>query len=266
MRGRPSIGRADGIGGDLALWSKPKNEIGSTQDHLEISEIHEGIVITKTMELRAILMVSSINFSLKSEQEQNAIIYAFQNFLNSLNFPLQISMQSKKLDLGKYLARLKAASDKQTNELLRTQTIDYIDFIERLINIANIMDKKFFVTIPFTPPPKIQATPNVVPKGLFGKNSQTQNQALQMTFDEFNKYKEELMQRVQVVASGLGSIGMRSAILNTQQIIELFYRIYNPEEANKQKLTNVEHLTTEAIESELEKKEEPKEGQKDESK
>ena len=185
----------------MPLWGKPQNPISSTQEHLRFSEIHDGVVITKTGELRVILMVSSINFALKSEQEQNAIIFAYQNFLNSLTFPLQIMMQSKKLDLSKYLVRLREASDSQTNELLRLQTMDYIDFIQRLVNIANIMDKKFYVVVPFMPPPKMQTT-----KGLFGGKKE---QTIQYTAAEFDSYRQELNQRVQVIESGLGSIGMR---------------------------------------------------------
>ena len=231
----------------MALWGKPQQTIGSTQEHLEFAEIHDSVIITKTGELRAVLLVSSINFALKSEQEQNAIVYAYQNFLNSLNFPIQIIMQSKKLDLSKYLARLKEAAGNQSNELLRVQTLDYTNFIEKLINIANIMDKKFYVVVPFLPPPKI--APTMPAKGLLSKPAPPT--ATQITLQEFNTYKEELSQRVQVVASGLGSIGMRSAQLNTQQLIEMLYNIYNPEESNKQKLTDFEHLTTPVVKAKI---------------
>ena len=236
----------------MALWGKPKPTVGSTQDHIEFSEIHDGLIITKTGELRAILLVSSINFALKSEQEQNAIVYAYQNFINSLDFPIQILMQSKKLDLSKYLTRLKNAAASQSNELLRIQTVDYIDFVERLINIANIMDKKFYVVVPFMPPPKLQPAA----KGLLPQSDKSP--ATQMTYDEFDKWKQEIDQRVQVISSGLGSVGMRTAKLNTQQIIELFYGIFNPEESNKEKLTDFEELTGKIVESELEKPAESK--------
>ena len=229
----------------MALFSKPP-QVASTQEILRFAEIHDSIVITKTGELRVILMVSSINFALKSEQEQTAIVFAYQNFLNSLEFPIQIVMQSKKLDLFNYLAKLKKVSQTQTNELLRMQTTDYMDFISRLINVANIMDKKFFVVIPFKPIPKV---------GVSLPSKQTPGPS--MTLTDFNQYKEILTQRVQVIESGLGSIGVRCAQLNTQQIIELFYGIYNPDEAAKQKLTKVEELTTQVVESEIEKPNEP---------
>jgi len=151
-------------------------------------------------------------------------------------------MQSKKLDLSNYLAKLEKKAASQTNELLRMQTTDYIDFIKRLISLANIMDKRFYVVIPYLVPPKIAQT-----KISLGNTSQHSV----LTEDEFNQYKKELEQRIQVVSSGLGSIGIRSAILNTQQIIELLYGVYNPEEASKEKIPEADVLHGELIESEI---------------
>lgn len=223
------------------MANQKQQPIGPSQDVIPFSEIHEGIIITKTGELRAILMVTSINFSLKSDQEQNAIIFSYQNFLNSLSFNIQILMQSKRLDLTNYLAKLQKIADQQSNELLRAQTIDYISFIKDLIKIANIMDKKFFVVIPYAPIGKIQPV-----GGLFNKKG---NSSIRMTQSEFDMYKKELAQRVQIVQSGLSSIGLRSAVLNSQQVVELFYGIYNPEEAAKQKLINYDSLNSQIIET-----------------
>lgn len=230
--------------------TKPKQKIPtvSTQDFLAFSEIHEGIVITKTGELRVVLMASSINFSLKSEQEQTAIVYAYQSFLNSLSFPIQIMMQSRRLDLTKYLDKLKQTAEVQTNELLRAQTVDYRDYIERLIKVANIMDKKFYVVISYLPPVNTQ----IKKSGLFSRKSQNTN-SIQITPAQFATYKQEITQRIQVIQSGLGSIGVRTATLNTQQVVELLYGIYNPEEAAKQKLINFNHLNSDIVESEIEK-------------
>lgn len=232
----------------MSLFKK-NQEIGSTQNALKFAEIRDGVAILQDGNLRQILLCSSINFSLKSEQEQNAIIFAYQNFLNSLNFPLQILMQSKKLDLSRYLAKLDEKAKSQTNELLRLQTLDYIDFIKRLINLANIMDKRFYVVIPFLIPPKV--TPPKIPTKLPGTKEQIVQPIL--TPQEFETYKKELEQRVQVVQSGLGTIGIRSALLDTQQIIELLYAVYNPEEAAKEKLVEAESLQGEIVESELTK-------------
>lgn len=219
----------------------PKNPIGSTQETLKFAEIRNDTIVLKDANLRAVILCSSINFALKSEQEQNSIVYAYQNFLNSLSFPLQIVMQSKKLDLSNYLAKLQEKAGAQTNELLRAQTLEYIDFIKRLINLANIMDKRFYVVVPYLVPPKISL------KNPVGKTSP---QPL-LTTTEFQNYKKELDQRAQVTQSGLESIGIRTARLNTQQLIELLYSIYNPEEAYKEKITEAENLTGVVVKSEL---------------
>jgi hypothetical protein len=231
------------------LANIPAQPIISTQEFLNFAEIHEGIVITKTGELRAILLASSINFSLKSEQEQTAIIYAYQSFLNSLSFPIQIMLQSRKLDLSKYIAKLKAISQTQTNELLRDQTVDYINYVTRLIEVANIMDKKFFVVISYMPP----ATTQLKKPGFFG--GKKADNGPKITPEQFIKYRQEISQQVSVIESGLGSIGVRTAQLNTQQIVELLYGIYNPEEAAKEKLINFNHLNANVVESEVENNE-----------
>ena len=118
----------------------------STQEYLDIEEIHNGVIILKNASMRVVLMVSTVNFALKSEDEQNAIIYAYQNFLNSLPFPIQMVMQSRRIDLSGYLSKLREREKTATGELIRLQTTDYIAFIERLVSVANIMSKKFFVT------------------------------------------------------------------------------------------------------------------------
>jgi type IV secretory pathway VirB4 component len=222
----------------------PKQPIGSTQDALKFAQIRDGVVILKDGNLRQIVLCTSVNFSLKSEQEQNAIIFAYQNFLNSLTFPVQIVMQSKKLDLTNYLKMLDEKAQDQTNELLRTQTLDYVDFIKRLINIANIMDKRFYIVIPYMIPPKM--------------NNSGQKQII-ITQTEFAKYKVELDQRAQVVQSGLANVGVRTALLNTQQLIELMYSIYNPEESSKQKIADADILQGEVVQSVVSKPKEKKE-------
>lgn len=232
----------------MNLFAK-KQEIGSTQGALKFAETRDGVIVLKDGNLRQVLLCSSINFSLKSEQEQNAIIFAYQNFLNSLNFPVQILMQSKKLDLSRYLAKLDEKAKAQKNELLRLQTLDYIDFIKRLINLANIMDKRFYIVVPFMVAPRV-AAPKFSTK--LGGNQAKEIQPI-LTPEEFSKYKKELEQRVQVIQSGLGSIGIRTALLSTQQIIELLYAVYNPEEAAKEKLIEAGSLQSEIIESELTK-------------
>jgi hypothetical protein len=216
----------------------PKNPIGSTQDILKFAEIRDNTVILKDGNLRQIVLCSSINFALKSEQEQTAIIFQYQNFLNSLTFPIQILMQSKRLDLSNYLANLEKIGNTQTNELLKAQTLDYVHFVTRLIELANIMDKRFFVVVPLMMPVKI---------GVGGAKAKN----VVYSPEEFSGYKVELEQRVQVVSAGLNSMGIRTATLNTQQIIELLYGVYNPEEASKEKIVEAESLQGEVVSSEL---------------
>jgi len=187
----------------------------STQQFLEIEDVRENVLILKDGSLRGILVVSSINFALKSEEEQNAIIYQFQNFLNSLDFTIQIYIQSRRLNLTGYLERLEELEKKQTNELLKIQTRSYIDFIKSLIGGGSIMTKNFYVVVPFYP---------VLVPGMKRKSPT-------LTDEEFQRAKTQLWQRMEFVAQGLRRCGLFCAPLNTQELIELFWSIYHPEEA-----------------------------------
>lgn len=219
-----------------------KSTKASTQDHINVAEIRNGIIITHDGSFRLVLLATSINFALKSEQEQNALIGQYQGFLNSLNFPLQIVMQSRKLDLTSYLKTLEEQVVKVDNELIKIQIVDYVEFIKRLINVANIMDKKFFVVVPLDPP-------NIKKRGIFDKVlNPTSRLQVKISPSEFKSFNEEIMQRAGVVISGLSSLGVRVAPLNTQQVIELFYGIYNPEESTKERLISFQSLETPLVE------------------
>src|SRR3989344_2447235 len=126
-----------------------KKAAASTQSMLDIAEIKEGTIVLKDGSLRAVIAVSSTNFSLKSAEEQGGIINSYQSFLNSLNFPIQIVMQSRKLDVHSYLDRLRSVAQEQTNELLRMQTQEYIEYISKLIDFSSIMNKTFYIVVPF---------------------------------------------------------------------------------------------------------------------
>lgn len=213
-----------------------KTTAQSTQQYIDIAGIKEGIVILKSGGLRMILMASSINFALKSEEEQNAIIMNYQSFLNSLAFPIQIVMQSRRLDLDSYVAKLNDAYEQETNELIQIQIQDYTGFIKRLVSVANIMDKKFFIVIPYSPL-------NIQKRGLFDKIfNPTRITKVNISDTEFKRFKEEMTQRANVITSGLSAIGVKAAILNTQQAADLMYSTYNPEEGNKEKLTEIGEL------------------------
>ncbi len=216
----------------------------ATQDHINIARIQDGVVITRDGGLRLVLMVSAVNFALKSEEEQNALIYQYQNFLNSLAFSIQIVIQSRQLDLSGYLAKLQGRLEQETNELLQIQTEDYIDFVKRLISLANIMDKKFFLVIPYD-------LPNLKSRSFFDKIMNPSKKAPDIGLTEFNHYRDELLQRANVVMAGLSPLGLRSIPLDTQQLIELFYQTFNPEEANKEKLAEEESLVSPLIQETL---------------
>lgn len=224
------------------LTAKPrkKTKMPSTQKFLEISEIKEDTIILKDGTLRAILLVSSINFSLKSEDEQNAIIAAYVNFLNTIDFPLQILIQSRKLDIDGYINRLKGREKAQTNELLKIQTADYIEYIKELVELGNIMTKRFYVVIPYNPVSDKQ-------KNFFRRFLELIRTAQIITLSQkrFQKRKRELAQRVDHVVESLGSIGLKSILLDTQSLIELFYNTYNPDIAQKQKLRDLSQLNIE---------------------
>ena len=221
--------------------AKGKPKVNSTQEHLRIAEVRDGTIIVGNGELRQVLLVSSVNFALKSEDEQNAIVFQFQNFLNSLSFPIQIVMQSRRLDLAPYLGKLQERLENEQNELIRMQIADYIEFIKRLLSVANIMDKNFFVVV--------SLLPQVTKKGGFFADllGSKKRQEIHIPADQFAQYKQQLAQRVGVIMSGLATMGLRSALLSTQQLVELFYAAYNPEEATKERLTYTQLLSAPVV-------------------
>lgn len=200
-----------------------KPSMKSTQSFLRLAEIRDDSVILNDGTLRAILGVSSTNFDLKNEEEQNGIIFGYQRFLNSLDFPVQILMQSRRMNISDYTSKLKQIMDKQANELLRIQTSEYIEFVNQLVENANIMNKNFYCVVPL-----FQSVLPTSGGGLFsrlfggGKSKQIAERV-----ENFEKSKRELDERVGSVSSALSSIGLQVARLTTQQIIELFYDSYN---------------------------------------
>ena len=199
----------------------------STQDFLEIKDIKEGLVILKNNDIRGVLMVSSINFALMSDEDQLAIIYAFQNFLNSLDFTCQIIVQSRKLNITPYLDSLKILQTKQTSELLKIQTASYIEFIKNLVQGDAITTKNFYVVVPYS----LLA---IFGAGGIGKKfnfSKTEEKKDQVNDDDFQKAKGQLWQRLEFVALGLKRCGLDSVPLTTAELIELFWSIHHPQEA-----------------------------------
>jgi len=195
----------------------------TTQQLLEVDQIKEGVVVLKNKAMRGVIMVSSLNFALKSEEEQSAIIYQFQNFLNSLDFSLEIVVQSRRLNITGYLDKLKELEEKQMNELLKTQTAGYREFIKDLIAGGAIMSKNFFVVVPFT---LIEIPGMKAAKGFLKKKPSPV-----LTEERFQRCKSQLWQRMEFVALGLRRCGLQCIPLNTSELIELFWSLYHPEEA-----------------------------------
>lgn len=214
----------------------------STQENLDIAGVEDGIVILKSGSYRIILEVTAINFGLKSEREQNSIIFQFQGFLNSLHFPIEIVVQSRKLDLTPYLARLRQKAGEQTSELLKVQTLDYADFISELINMANIMKKRFYIVIGWE---NIELQNlSLVDKLLHRGNSIS---LLKISESEFKTRGDDLRGKASVIASGLGGIGLHCKQLATKELIELFYNFYNPGIADKERLSDLENLQADVV-------------------
>lgn len=195
----------------------------STQQFLEIEQIKEGVIILKNRALRGVIMASSLNFALKSEDEQNATIYQFQNFLNSLDFSIEIAVQSRRLNITGYLDKLKELEMAQGIELLKIQTADYRKFIGDLIGGGAIMSKNFFVVVPFT---LIE-----IPGLKTAKGSPARQATAFFTEERFQQAKSQLWQRMEFVALGLRRCGLQCIPLNTPELIELFWSLYHPEEA-----------------------------------
>ena len=210
----------------------------TTQKYLDIAEIRNDTVVLKDGTLRAVLLVSSINFALKSEDEQNAIISAYVSFLNYLDFSLQIVIQSRKLNIEPYLESLKQQEAQQTNELLRAQISDYRDFITQLVELGDIMSKQFYVVVPYSPisqQGQKKFWDRVMAIFSAGK-------VVKLKQAKFEKYKDLLDKRVDFVVSSLASIGLTAVRLDTQSLIELYYNTYNPDTYEQEKLTNIDEL------------------------
>ena len=195
----------------------------STQKYVDVEEIKDGVIVLKNGSLRAVLLVSSINFELKSSDEQDAVIQQYQGFLNSLDFSTQIIINSRRLNVEPYLDFLKEKEKKQTNELLRLQISEYVNFIKNLTEVSNIMTKFFYVVVPFSP---IETKEG----GIFNKISaifSPRKEVLQKR-EAFETYKNQLWQRVDHIVAGLSGIGLKLVPLKTEEIIELLYNSYNP--------------------------------------
>lgn len=201
-----------------------------TQDFVPIKEIRDGVIMTSESEMRAVLICSSINLSLKSADEQAAIISGFQTFLNSLEFSCQIFIQSRRLDIRPYIALLEDRAKNVTEDLLKVQIREYIEFIKDFTDKRNIMTKNFFIVVPYgIPLVGANGLPSILP---FSKKNETAADK-QVRIEQFEEARSQLEQRVAVVSQGLTRVGVRVARLGTEEIVELFYKLFNPGETDK---------------------------------
>jgi hypothetical protein len=228
---------------------KPRTNPNSTQNALSIAEIRDGIVIMNDGSFRSVVMVKSINFDLMSSQEQESVEYSYQGFLNSLYFPIQIFIRSQKVDLQPYIDKLDKIRTEHDNMLLALLMDDYIDYIDSLSQQTNIMDKKFYIVIPYFPTTDVQKALTQSKNffsGLSGMFS-TKEQHVVINEVDLEKAKTELRNRVQSVLGGLLQCGVQGLPLDTQELIELYYDTYNPDTATRQQLKNFNDLTADII-------------------
>ena len=196
-----------------------------TQEFVPIEEIRDGVILLKDGGLRAVVLANSVNLSLKSADEQKATIMQFQNFLNTLDFQIQISVQSRKLDIRPYLLLLENRMKVQNEPLLKLQTREYISFIKSFTESTSIMTKNFFIVVPYTPP-SLQIKSGMF-KGLFGRSAEEKKSDKEIDFEE---KRSQLDQRVGVIEQGLASCGVKTTPLGTEEVVELFYKVFNPGE------------------------------------
>jgi len=202
----------------MAIKSKPSQKLVSIED------IHDGIVILKDKSMRMILMASSINFALKSEEEQMGVLMQFQNFLNSLEFTTQIYIQSRRLDIRPYLSLLQTRLNEDVSDLMRIQIEEYIEFIRNFTENTNIMSKTFFIVVPYYP----GASTDNIAGGAFSKKNATAEEKQVSSLERFEEGRSQLQQRANIVRQGLARTGVRITALGTEETVELFYKIFNP--------------------------------------
>ena len=211
------------------MTDQRKTKGPATQEFVTIDEIREGIIILKNGGLRAVLMCGSRNLELESMDSQNAVISAYADFINSFDWPIQIIIHSRKLDINPYLNMLEERLKTQENELLKIQTAEYIDFIRNFTTLADIMIKRFYVGVPFDPIESktegpIEKITSLLPK------TQPKNV---LSEEKFKEYRSQLFQRIEHTILTLAHVGIKASQLQTDGLVELFYNLYNPEELEK---------------------------------
>ncbi len=209
----------------------------NTQQYVDVSEIRDGVIVLKNSALRSVLLVSSLNFDLKSSDEQEGIILQYQNFLNSLDFPVQIVVSSRRLNIEPYLGLLSAREKEQENELLQFQISEYRGFVKNLTEVSNIMSKYFYVVVPFS---AVEDKKNGLKDKMLGLFRA--KEAVMHRPELFQTYRSQLLQRVSHVTTALSATGVHVTMLTTEEIIELLYNSYNPSVFTSAILRNIDQV------------------------
>jgi len=218
-----------------------QNQLISTQRYLQFAEVHDETLVLKNGGLRSILEVQSVNFNLKSSAEQEALISSYQGFLNALNFPVQIQIRSRKLDIDSYIADLRKRQTKIGNDLLREQMTGYIDFIQKLVEYSDIMEKRFFVVVPLDPARSQKKSVWTSFLDYIQPEDTVSN--IMTRKREFKNLKKDLDIRVNTVKTALENCGLGVTPLKTEEMIQLFYQAYNPDLARTQKFSDAANMS-----------------------
>lgn len=205
----------------------------ATQEFVPVQEVRDGVIIMRDGSMRAVLMASSLNFALKSEEEQRAILMQFQSFLNSLDFSIQFFIQSRDLDIRPYVALLEERYKEQLNDLMKIQTREYIEFVKKFTEDTDIMTKRFFIVIPYTPPILDKGEGVSKVKEMLGLGSNSGSIENEEEENDFEESLTQLEQRISVVEQGLTSTGVKTVQLGSEELIELLYKIFNPGDLEK---------------------------------
>ncbi len=198
----------------------------ATQEFVPIERVRDGIIVLKNGELRMILITSSLNLSLKSDDEQQAILLQFQNMLNSLDFSIEFFIQSRRLNIKPYIELLEKRSGEVVEDLLKIQIHEYVGFIKKFTEETNIMTKHFFIVVPYASASSTKSNP-LASFGIGGGNSNPDDEA-------FNTARIQLEQRASTIVQGLSRFGVRAEKLGTEEVVELFYKLFNPGEQDRQ--------------------------------
>ncbi|MEK7473924.1 MAG: hypothetical protein AAB668_04375 [Patescibacteria group bacterium] len=216
----------------------------ASQKYLDIAEIRDDLVILRDGTIRSVLLVSSINFALKSIDEQNAIVQAYMQFLNALEFPIQVLIQSRRMNIDSYMNQITESEKTLNNDLLKRQIKDYRDFVLQLVKLGDIMQKRFYVIVPYSP---LDKSGGGTQRGFFQRLGDVLSPTIagKLSEDKFQKMKFDIGLRINQIVGGLSSMSLNAIQLDTQSLIELYYTVYNPQLFETQRMTDVDRLQIE---------------------